>query len=254
MRENEPRQWLSSYPFKTGEGHKYDFGVAAIYAAPQMTGATRMAAQACSRIGAGLVNVLCPKSSLLVYQTTLPANIIVRGDLDWWDERITARLYGCGGLPRPIDTSKTIPTVLDADALSHLPNRLNSHTILTPHEGEFAKAFPYLSGSRQERAEQAARQSGAIIVLKGAETIIACAGRETVVNRHASPLLATGGTGDILAGMITGLCAQGMAPFEAACAGVWLHGDAARKAKGSLVATDLVDLLKLSLADLSASD
>ena len=125
------------------------------------------------------------------------------------------------------------------DALAQLPDRLSDQYILTPHEGEFARAFPDISGAREARTVKAAEQMGCVVVLKGAQSIIASPNGEIVVNKNASPYLASAGTGDVLAGMITGLCAAGMAPFDAACVAVWMHGEAGKRIGAGLVASDI---------------
>jgi hydroxyethylthiazole kinase-like uncharacterized protein yjeF len=249
MKHNHPDLWRSALKPPTQDTHKYDRGLALVYGAPDLTGATRLAASSCARIGAGLVTVLAPAEIADVYRIVLPAHIMVRDDLDWFDKRITARLYGPGGLAKGVRLRLDRPAVLDADALKTLPEILNDRCVLTPHEGEFERAFPDLVGSRTEKALQAACKSGAIIVLKGAETVVAHPDGRIVLNTHASPYLATAGSGDVLAGMITGLLAQSVEPFEAACAAVWIHGDAARKFGAGLVASDLVDLIPAVLKE-----
>ncbi|MCD8496929.1 MAG: NAD(P)H-hydrate dehydratase [Alphaproteobacteria bacterium] len=221
--------------------------MALIHAAPELTGATRLAAESCARIGAGMVTVLSPPKVLDVYRIALPPHIVVRGDIKWWDDRVNAVLYGPGGMAS-VPRLRDVPTVIDADGLGRLPKKLHERCVLTPHEGEFARAFPEIKGSREERALAAAQKTGAIIVLKGAETLIAHPDGRVTINRHASPYLATAGAGDVLAGMITGLCAQGMEPYLAACAAVWMHGDAAIKIGPGLVAPDLLYFLKCSSA------
>lgn len=248
--ENTPEVWLEFFPKLDKDAHKYTRGHAVIYGAPELTGASRLAADACARIGAGLVSVLCTAETAAIYKTSLPAHILVRDDLNWWDERVTAQLYGSGGLARDVDI-KNVPTVLDADALLSLPEVLNPKCILTPHEGEFSKAFPDIRGDRIEMAQKASQQSSAIIVLKGQETIIAHPDGRMIVNRHAASNLATAGTGDVLAGLITGLAAQGMEPFFAASAAVWIHGDAAIKFGPGLVASDIPNIIPEILRDLS---
>lgn len=249
MIENSPGLWASYLPRPQAEDHKYTRGLAVIYGAPELTGATRLAAEACARIGAGMVTVLSPSDVLTVYRTALPPHIVVRGDLNWWDERARAMLYGPGGVAK-IPALRDIPTVIDADGLSSLPKNLHERCILTPHEGEFARAFPDITGTREERAAAAARKTGAIVVLKGAETLIAHPDGRLSVNRHSSPYLATAGSGDVLAGMITGLCAQGMEPYPAACAAVWIHGEAALRCGAGLVAGDLPKKFLLVLNNL----
>ena len=252
--ENHPDLWRSHLPEKRADQHKYDYGMACIYGAPDLTGATRLAAEGCARIGAGLVNVLCEEKIAGIYRSTLPAHILVRDDPTWTDKRITAKLYGPGGLLKKPDYKSDTPTVLDADALMKLPKSLKTlkpHFVLTPHEGEFAKAFPKLEGTKVENAVAAAKQYNAHIVLKGADTVVASPDGRVVVNTNAPGSLATAGTGDVLAGMITGLLTQSMAPFEAACAAVWIHGGAARRFGPGLVASDLPGQLPGVVLDLN---
>lgn len=250
MRENHPDLWRDLLPVKTRDTHKYDHGHAVIYGAPELTGATRLSAMAAARMGAGLVTVLAEGQSVPLYRTSLPPHIMTRSDFGWEDERVTARLYGPGGLPVKVDFTAEIPVVLDADALRDLPLRLRHNFVLTPHDGEFSRNFPDYYGSRAEQAKLAAKTTGAHILLKGAESIIAAPDGQVIVNRHASPHLATAGTGDVLAGMITGLLARNMPVFEAAAAAVWIHGACSLKTGPGLVATDLPDLIPTVLAEL----
>jgi NAD(P)H-hydrate epimerase len=146
--------------------------------------------------------------------------------------------------------------VLDADALTAFSEdpkplfaAIRSPVVMTPHEGEFARLFE-TAGSKPARARRAARDSGAIILLKGADTVVATPDGRVAINANAPPDLATAGSGDVLAGMVLGLLAQEMEPFAAAAAAAWLHGDAARRFGAGLVAEDLVETLPKALQSL----
>ncbi|MDW3177792.1 MAG: NAD(P)H-hydrate dehydratase [Acidimicrobiia bacterium] len=253
---NGPELWSSALPRPGVDDHKYRRGHAVVVGAPDLTGASRLAASACSRIGAGLVTLVAEERGD-VYRTSLPADIMVSDDAVAQRRSVTALLLGPGGLPSgalaiATATSAEASVVLDAGALtSHvsLGSRF-AHRVLTPHEGEFAVTFPDITGEREDRALAAAQRANAVVVLKGAETLISEPGGRVVRNTHASPYLAKAGSGDVLAGMITGLIAQGMDPFAASCAAVWMHGDAARRFGPGLIPDDLIDGFPAVLADL----
>ncbi|MCC6597339.1 MAG: NAD(P)H-hydrate dehydratase [Alphaproteobacteria bacterium] len=248
-RQNHPDLWCHEIPEPDEGSHKYTRGMAAIYAAPELTGATRLAAASAARMGAGLVNVLSEEHCANIYRTALPAHIIIR-PLEWNDRRISARLYCPGGLPKGLSIRLNRPAVIDADGLLALAGhpeitkaQNRGDIVLTPHEGEFAKLFPDITGTRTEKTLAAARQTGACVVLKGAQSLIVHPDGRIVQNDNASPYLATAGSGDVLSGMITGLIAQGMPVFSAACAAVWMHGQCALRFGPGLVAEDLVALI-----------
>lgn len=258
MSENTPALWKNLLPRPQPDSHKYDRGHAVIQAADELTGATRLAATACSRMGAGLVTVLSPAKADF-FRAVLPPDIMVRNTFDPAMRNVTAVLSGPGGgdaafrLP---DLSGPVFTVLDAGALPP-PGEfsgVDAQTVLTPHDGEFARSFPDLAGTRTERTAAAAKACGGIVVLKGSETVIAAADGRHVVNRHASPFLAKAGTGDVLAGMICGLLAQcdpsdHATMFETVCAAVWMHGEAGIRLGAGLTASDLESVLPGILAD-----
>ena len=255
---NEPTLWITALPSVDETSNKYTKGHALIFGGYPMTGAARLAARACARMGAGLTTIVVEPQALDVYAKQLES-IMVRTIVDsedartiLADERISAVLIGPGLgvgdrtrnlVEAVLNASK--PTVLDADALtsfaddpSKLFERLSPQCVLTPHEGEFARLFS-TTGSRLERASTAARKSGAIIVLKGSETLIAHPNGIVVENPPATPHLATAGSGDVLAGLIVSLLAQGMAPLDAATAGVWVHSEIGRRLGIGLIADDM---------------
>lgn len=251
---NAPELWASRLPTPSVDGHKYHRGHAAILGAETYTGATRLAAEACSRIGAGLVTVHSP-SQAQVYRATLPADIMVRDDELTALNRPSTILAGPGGCTDAQATALSalqdpIDMVLDADAIRLWPTINTSSCIVTPHEGEFERYFDGLSGDAETRASEAAKSSGVIVVLKGQQTVIAAPDGQTVRNTTASPYLAKAGTGDVLAGLITGLLAQGMPAFDAACAGVWIHGRAGERIGPGLIPQDIISEIRPILADL----
>lgn len=249
--ENTPEAWIKSLPTKGRNMHKYNAGHALVYGASKLTGASRLAAEACARTGVGLVTVLAQKNTGDIYRTSLPAHILVRDDMTYTNDKVTAKLYGPGGVSAKPDYTSSLPTILDADALKDLPENLSENFILTPHEGEFKRAFSHLnSNDRLEKARAASQEKNCHIILKGPETIIAAPDGKAVINTHASPWLASAGTGDVLAGLITGLVAQGMPIFEACCAAVWIHGECGIKSGPYLVASDLINHIQKTLSEI----
>ncbi len=222
-------------------GHKYSRGLVHALAG-KMPGAIALAAKAAARSGAGYVRV---STSLRI--DGLPASIVQTDTAELNDERIGCILVGpgLGDIPQVLTLALTsrAPKVIDADAITHLgePERLRGQdAILTPHEGEFERLFGKLEGSKAERAVEAARLSGAVIVYKGPDTLVAAPDGRLGFAPPAPAWLASAGTGDVLAGMIAALRARGLAGFEAACAAVWLHGRAAEIAGPRMIADDLV--------------
>jgi hydroxyethylthiazole kinase-like uncharacterized protein yjeF len=274
---NLPQLWINALPRLRLEGHKYDRGHAIVVSGPMIrTGAARLAARGALRAGAGLVSVASPPDALAVHAAHLTAIMILPmngtdGLADILaDQRRNAVVIGpalgvnewTAGLVETALRSNAA-VVLDADALTAfaaVPQRLfnatqarKAPTILTPHDGEFARLFPDLMplGSKIDRARTAADHSGAIVVLKGPDTVIAAPDDRAAITSNAPPELATAGAGDVLAGIIGGLLAQSMPAFEAACAGVWMHGAAAATRRAGLIAEDLPEALPKVLADLA---
>ncbi|MGB7334332.1 MAG: NAD(P)H-hydrate dehydratase [Salaquimonas sp.] len=253
MEKNSPELWQPFLPIPTLDGHKYDRGHAIILGASSLTGATRLAASACSRMGAGLTTVISNQQAS-VYRLALPADIMVRETISNDIKKVSVLLAGPGGTNE--EQRKLIannpwqcPLVLDANAIPVDGNfaGLNDNCVLTPHEGEFEKAFGNFGKYRIEKTLEAAKLSGAIILLKGMQSIIASPDGRVVANDHASPWLAKAGTGDVLAGMITGMIAQKMEPFWATCAAVWMHGEAGRRIGPGLIASDIENELRFIL-------
>lgn len=260
--ENEPALWRGALPHLRPSGNKYSRGHALLWGGYPTTGAARMAARAAARAGAGLTTIAVTPEALPIYAAAL-TSIMVRAaptpaDLGTLlsDKRFNALLIGPGagvdGSTRAralamLATRRAV--LLDADAISAFAQERETlfaavagPCVLTPHDGEFARLFDP-SGDKPTRARAAARASGAVIVLKGADTVIAAPDGRVAINSNAPATLATAGSGDVLGGMILGLLAQGMEAFEAAAAGVWLHGAAAADFGPGLLAEDLPDLL-----------
>jgi NAD(P)H-hydrate epimerase len=277
---NHADWWLSAFPWPGPESHKYTRGHALVAGGAVMTGAARLAARAAARLGAGLVTVAAPEAVFPIYAVALTGIIVqpvagidaFRGLLA--DPRRNAALIGPGAGLGPETREKVLAildagkrAVFDADALSVFaadPPALFSAIrsaktptpVLTPHEGEFARLFDTEGSklaSKLDRARRAARTSGAVVLLKGSDTVVAAPDGRAAISEGAPAELATAGSGDVLAGMVLGLLAQGMPPFEAAAASVWLHADAARRFGPGLVAEDLIEAMPAVLAALKGS-
>ena len=225
-------------------GHKYSRGLVHLLAG-KMPGAIALAARAAARAGAGYVRVSTSR-----HIEGLPAAIVQTDTGVINDPRIGCLLVGpgMGDIPRVLTLALTshAPKVLDADALGALgePERLRGQdAVITPHTGEFAKLFGEIAGSKAEQAIEAARRSGAVVVYKGPDTLVASPDGRLGFAPPAPAWLASAGTGDVLAGVIAALRARGMGGFEAGCAAVWLHGRAAERAGPTMIADDLVDAL-----------
>jgi len=260
--ENAPSLWLSAWRRPTLLDHKYTRGHAVIAGGPRMTGAARLAARAALRAGAGMVTIAAPPQRADFYGMTTAAVIVapVERPADFRvlidDRRVASVLVGPGA-GRSNETRGLVmaalgarkPTVIDADGLTvfegaadSLRDLIRAPVVLTPHDGEYARLFDF-TGTRLERARAAARFVGAVVVLKGGDTVIAAPDGRAAINANAPPDLATAGAGDVLAGICAGLLAQGVPDFEAACAAVWLHGAAGAAVGPGLIADDLPDAL-----------
>lgn len=250
---NGPELWQPSLPVPGFDNNKYHRGFVGIYGAPQLTGATRLAASACNRIGAGLVSVVAEDNGD-IFRTCLPADVMVT---DAFPAKATVALGGSGGISSShfqelLSNRDLRARVFDADALSTDMDfrHLDSKCVLTPHRGEFERVFGSVGDNLERAASNAASTSGAIVVLKAPHTVVASPDGRIAVNHHASAYLAKAGTGDVLAGLIAGLLAQGMPHFLATCAGVWMHGEAAIRFGPGLIASDIPDMVPSILRDL----
>jgi hydroxyethylthiazole kinase-like uncharacterized protein yjeF len=271
--ENTPALWREKFPALQLGGHKYSRGhTVVVSGGMSTTGAARLAARGALRAGAGLVTIASPREALAVNAAASLAVMVrpVDGAKELTAFLSDARLNtvvigpGCGGGAATRDLVLAAlcgerAVVLDADALTSfegmgetlfaaIRRRGAFATILTPHGGEFARLFGALSGKshllvKLEQARAAASVCGAIVVFKGADTVIAAPDHRAAINANAPSYLATAGSGDVLAGFIAGLLAQGMPGFEAACAAVWLHGAAASAFGPGLIAEDLPEAL-----------
>lgn len=278
---NSPAIWKANYPVPNASTHKYLKGHVGVFSGgASSTGAARLAAKASLRIGAGLVTVLSPASALQINATHLTAIMLQRlNDVDELQGLIERRKINClvigPGLGIGEHTREIVcvacqtgcKLVLDADALTSFENQpqllfdqiaqCRGKIILTPHQGEFSRLFriakPSSETEKMAMTEEAARQCGAIVVLKGHPTMIADGVGETVICKNGPPWLATAGSGDVLAGCIAGLLAQGMNGMDAAAAGVWMHGLAGQNIGPGLIAEDLDTGLKLAVEKLLES-
>lgn len=275
---NAPALWSSAFP-RPGLGvHKYDRGHTLVASGgATRTGAARLAARAALRIGSGLVTLASPPEALGVNAAQLTA-IMIRGcdgpeglETLLQDQRFNAIVLGPAlgvhGITRAmvvVAVNARRGLVLDADALTSFegfaPELKNAFaaapTVLTPHSGEFTRLFKGMraiveSPSKLERARRAAAHTGAVVVLKGPDTVIAAPDGRAAINENGSPYLATAGSGDVLAGLIAGLIAQGLPAFEAACAGVWMHAQAGADFGPGLIAEDLPDGIPAVLRSLA---
>jgi ADP-dependent NAD(P)H-hydrate dehydratase / NAD(P)H-hydrate epimerase len=251
---NGPELWR--LPVPGADAHKYARGHVAVVAGAGMTGAARLVARAARRAGAGLLTMLAPDAATAaVLRAGDPGVMVSEAGLlaVLADARIGTWVVG-PGLPPDGATRALLRQVVkagrqvvaDAGALRAAagdPAALAGAAVLTPHAGEFAAVFGPPGDDRPAAARAAAAGTGAVVVLKGADSIIAAPDGRIAINANAPPWLATGGTGDVLAGIVAGLLAQGMPPFEAACAACFLHGEAAMRIGPGLVAEDIADHL-----------
>lgn len=281
---NAPALWQAEWPNHAVDTHKYKRGAVLVLAGGLAgVGAPRLGARAALRIGAGLVTIACRPVALAAHAARGPDALIQRAvasaaDLEILlaEKRLGAVLagpaLGLDGTAREAVLAaqrSNVPAVFDADALTLLAAETTSVPIgsrirpsgaacvLTPHEGEFERLFAsspdvMTAPSKLERARRASAATGAIVVLKGPDSVIAEPGGRAAINMTGSPALATAGSGDVLSGLIAGLLAQGMPAFQAACAAVWLHGKAGERLGRGLIADDLPEAILPDLSELTA--
>ncbi|KRE05921.1 hypothetical protein ASE63_06300 [Bosea sp. Root381] len=278
---NAPALWRGHWPAHAVDAHKYRRGAVLVVAGGLAgVGAPRLGARAALRIGAGLVTIACRPEALAAHAARGPDALMQRAVADpealarlLAEPRLSSVLIGpalgldgaAGEAVRAV-LRTSVPAVLDADALTLLGARVSglrrrvaqrgAALVLTPHEGEFARLFSGMATimdapSKLERARRAAIRSGAVVVLKGADSVIASPQGRAAINTTGSAALATAGSGDVLGGLIAGLMAQGVPALEAACAAVWLHGRAGEEAGAGLIADDLPEIVPRLLVEAS---
>lgn len=272
MFRNDPSLWAEAVPRPGPLDHKYSRGHALVIGSAEMPGAGRLATLAARRVGAGMLSVAAPATTLPLYMADQPG-IIARPasrteDLVeiLMDRRISGVLVGSGLVPNAATREAVITalaagraTVIDGGGLTAFADRPDdlfalgrSDVVLTPHEGEFSRLFPDLGAElgKLDRVRRAAARAKAVIVLKGADTVIAGPDGRITINDVASPYLATAGSGDILAGLVLGLMTQGMLAYMAAVAAVWFHGQAGLTLGPGLIAEDLPAVIPTLLREL----
>ncbi|EJF88948.1 bifunctional ADP-dependent NAD(P)H-hydrate dehydratase/NAD(P)H-hydrate epimerase [Bartonella tamiae] len=272
LKLNMPALWQHFFPEMTHELHKYSRGHTVVFSGPSWaTGAARLASYAAARIGSGAVTIIAPDEAVCALQNHLTSIMIYPENnnddvMSFLSQRkVRSVILGpaFGDFNRAHDLIQFIllkhvvdHLVLDADAFTALAKKPQAfynlikeshvHVVMTPHEGEFQRLFPELASchmTRIEKAKQAAKISGAVIVYKGADTIIASPCGRIAVTVNGSPHLATAGSGDVLSGLVGGLVAQNMPVFEAACAAVWFHAECGTYSGRGTIAEDLITVL-----------
>ena len=257
--------WKNDFPWPNNNSHKYKRGFSLIICGDKMTGASRLAARGAARIGCGMICLGVPRKRFDIYSTENPIALIESLDNEkdlkkiLKDKRINTVLIGPGlgisekkfKLIKNVVNKKNRIIVLDADALKNNFKKIISirktNIVVTPHDGEFNHMLKALNikkkNNRIENASNFVKKTKINLILKGNTTIICSVDGRISINKNTSPFLATGGSGDVLAGMVTGLISQKMNIFEAACAAVWIHGEIAKTKGPGLIAEDLTEMI-----------
>ena len=253
IHKNTPLLWKESVPKLTYSSNKYNRGYTLVCSVGnKCIGASKLVAMSALKVGSGIVSIACDDSAIPLYASCLTSIMYKLYECVINDNRITSVVIGpgCGvsnvTKQRTIDVLNKRNCVLDADSITVfadsyevLFSNIKHNVIMTPHEGEFKLVFPFLTGSKIERAQKAASLSKSVIVLKGPDTVIADPIGNVVIN-NAPFTLATAGSGDVLSGIIGGLLSSGMSPFDAACCGVWIHTECAKAYGLGLIADDIM--------------
>lgn len=275
IKQNNPDLWISSFPKPNSLDHKYTRGMVLINCGPKSkTGAARLAARSALRVGAGAVKIICNEDVVDILEPQISVELIevIDNKQDFQnilkDKKVSSILIGPGNGINNETKARALMAlafidhvVLDADALTVFENNPEElfidcypHTILTPHEGEFKKIFGNEIAEIDDRVlktKEASIKSNTTVVLKGANTIIASPSGDVVINKSSATYLATAGSGDVLAGIITSLVGKNkMNAFDAACAGVWLHSEIGTILGAGLIAEDIIDLIPVTVKKL----
>ena len=275
INQKNPKLWIINFPRPTAADHKYTRGMVVINCGPKSkTGAARLAARSALRVGAGAVKLVCSEDVVDILEPQISVELIsvIKNKQDFQnilkDKKISSVLIGPGNGINNETKARALMAlafvdhvVLDADALTVFADNPEElfidcypHTIFTPHEGEFKKLFGNDIGNIEDRVlktSEAAKKSNTIIVLKGADTIIASPLGEVVINHSTASYLATAGSGDVLAGIISSLVGKNkMNSFDAACAGVWIHSKIGEDLGAGMIAEDIIDLIPLKIKQL----
>ena len=275
IKQNNPDLWISSFPKPSSFDHKYTRGMVLINCGPKSkTGAARLAARSALRVGAGAVKIICSDDVVDILEPQISVELIevIDNKQDFQnilkDRKVSSILIGPGNGINDETKARALMAlafidhvVLDADALTVFENNPEElfidcypHTILTPHEGEFKKIFGKEIDEINDRVlktKEASIKSNTTVVLKGANTIIASPSGDVVINKSSATYLATAGSGDVLAGIITSLVGKNkMNAFDAACAGVWLHSEIGTILGAGMIAEDIIDLIPVTVKKL----